>query len=103
MYVMFSGTHPFKANNNFDLCNNILSDQISFNGREWKEVSKSAKELIRGMLNKNKIQRPTLEKVMRHKWIKKYTNPKTKKKLISCKAINNLMNFNNERKLEQAL
>lgn len=37
------------------------------------------------------------------KWMRKYSNPATKLKKISDEAINNLMHFNSERKLEAAL
>ena len=43
MYIMLSGTHPFKATNNYDLCNQILNEQIQFRDKEWKNVSRSAK------------------------------------------------------------
>lgn len=46
MYLMFSGTHPFKAQNNFDLCSRILNDEVTFNSKEWQSVSKAAKQMI---------------------------------------------------------
>lgn len=61
MYLIFSGTHPFKATNNFELCRRIVNDQVNFNGPEWKAVSNEAKSLIRGMLTKNPSKRMNLE------------------------------------------
>jgi len=59
-----------------------------------------AKDIIKGMLVKNPLKRLTLDKILNHKWVKKYTNPKTKRKNISAQAIKNLVHFNGERKLE---
>ena len=63
MYLIFSGTHPFKATNNFDLCKRIINDQVNFNGPEWKAVSIEAKCLIKGMLTKNPFKRLNLEEL----------------------------------------
>ena len=100
LYLMFSGNHPFKATNNYDLCKRILNEQITFNGPEWKAISHDAKSLIKGMLNKDPLKRINLEELIGHKWIKKYCKPRTKKKFISSYATKNLMLFNSERKLE---
>jgi serine/threonine protein kinase len=103
MYLIFSGNHPFKATNNFDLCKRILNDQVKFNGPEWKAVSTEAKSLIKGMLTKNPLKRLNLDELIEHPWIRKYCKPRTKPKFISTYSTKNLMLFNSERKLEQAL
>ena len=63
LYLIFSGTHTFKATNNFELCRQIVNDQVNFNGPEWKAVSNEAKSLIRGMLTKNPSKRLNLEEL----------------------------------------
>jgi serine/threonine protein kinase len=103
MYLIFSGNHPFKATNNFDLCKRILNDQVKFNGPEWKAVSSDAKSLIKGMLTKNPLKRLNLIELSDNSWIRKYCKPRTKPKFISTYSTKNLMLFNSERKLEQAL
>jgi len=60
LYLMFSGTHPFKAQNNYDLCKRILNDQVCFKSKEWRCVSKHAKSLISAMLVKNPLKRLSL-------------------------------------------
>lgn len=84
MYIMFSGTHPFKATNNYDLCNQILNEQIQFREKEWRNVSKSAKCLIRAMLNKNPQKRLSLIEIRSNKWFKKYCRPSTKPKYVTA-------------------
>ena len=103
MYLILSGTHPFKSTNNFDFFKNVMIDQVNFNGSEWKSVSKSAKNLIRNMLMKKPSQRCKVQDILNSKWMKKYTKYRTVQKVISYDALKNLMLFNSERKLEQAL
>jgi hypothetical protein len=55
------------------------------------------------MLTKNPLKRLNLEELQYHKWIKKFCKPRTKSKPISTLSTKNLMLFNSERKLEQAL
>ena len=100
MYLMFSGNHPFKAQNNFDLCNRILQDEVSFTSKEWRLVSKSAKSLIQGMLVKNPLKRLSLLELLSNKWVRKFSKPSTKPKYLSVQATKNLMLYNSERKLE---
>ena len=62
-----------------------------------------AKAIIKRMLTKNPLKRINLDELINDKWIKKYCKPRTKKKPLSSHATKNLMLFNSERKLEQAL
>ena len=103
MYLMFSGTHPFKATNNYDFFKNVLDSSVNFTGPEWRCVSKSVKNLIRAMLTKNPTQRCKVSDILNSKWMKRYSKMTTPPKNISYDAIKNLMLFNSERKLEQAL
>lgn len=55
------------------------------------------------MLIKNPLKRLSLIELWANKWIKKFCLPTTKPKIISSETMKNLMLFNSERKLEQAL
>lgn len=103
MYIMFSGHHPFKSQNNIEFCKNVLTERPSFSSKEWMAVSKSAKSLIQGMLVKNPQKRLSILEILSSKWINKYCLPTTKRKQLSIQSIKNLMLFNSERKMEQAL
>ena len=47
----------------------IRSGQYEFPDPEWKNVSKDAKDLIRGMLKTDPHQRLTIDDVIKNKWI----------------------------------
>lgn len=83
MYLMFAGTHPFKAQNNFDMVKKILKDKPCFSSAEWLSVSKTAKSMIQGMLVKNPQKRLSLIELLSNKWIKKFCKPSNKPKYLS--------------------
>lgn len=60
MYIMLSGSHPFKANNNSEFCELVLKNQINFNSKEWNKISLYAKNMIKGMLVKNPKKRVSI-------------------------------------------
>ena len=47
----------------------IRSGQYEFPNPEWENVSKDAKDLIRGMLKTDPHQRLTIDDVIKNKWI----------------------------------
>jgi hypothetical protein len=55
------------------------------------------------MLVKNPLKRYSLIELLSNKWIRKYCKPQTKRKYLSLQSTKNIMLFNSERKLEQAL
>ncbi|RWS09524.1 MAP kinase-activated protein kinase-like protein [Dinothrombium tinctorium] len=51
----------------------IRAGEYDFPDAEWRNVSKEAKELIRGLLKTDPSERLTIEQVMKHKWIARHT------------------------------
>ncbi|RWS24997.1 MAP kinase-activated protein kinase 2-like protein [Leptotrombidium deliense] len=51
----------------------IRAGEYDFPDAEWKNVSKDAKNLIRGLLNTDPIKRITIEQLFKHPWIAKHT------------------------------
>ncbi|XP_065364167.1 MAP kinase-activated protein kinase 2 isoform X1 [Calliphora vicina] len=77
MYILLCGFPPFYSNNGMAISpgmkKRIRTGQYDFPNPEWKNVSQSAKDLIKGMLNVDPSKRLTIEEVMRNKWIAQYT------------------------------
>ncbi|XP_075154732.1 MAP kinase-activated protein kinase 2 [Haematobia irritans] len=77
MYILLCGFPPFYSNNGLAISpgmkKRIRTGQYDFPNPEWKNVSQSAKDLIKGMLNVDPSKRLTIEEVMRNKWIAQYT------------------------------
>lgn len=71
MYILLCGYPPFYSNHGLAISpgmkKRIRAGQYDFPDPEWKLVSKDAKDLIKGLLKTDPVERLTIEQVMRHK------------------------------------
>lgn len=78
MYILLCGFPPFYSNTGLAISpgmkKRIRTGQYEFPDPEWKSISHSAKDLIRGMLNVNAESRLTIGQVMGNEWISKFSN-----------------------------
>ena len=79
LYIMLSGTLPFNLKNNNDCSsideenNNNIELQYSIIKKEPKKIEKisnEARDLLKGLLNKNPNKRLTIEQILNHPWLK---------------------------------
>lgn len=73
-FILLSGTMPFDDENKPELFKKIISQDYSFTGDPWPQVSDSAMHFIKLFLTPNPIERMTAEKALKHKWIVNYGN-----------------------------
>ncbi|XP_065349747.1 MAP kinase-activated protein kinase 2 [Cloeon dipterum] len=77
MYILLCGFPPFYSNHGLAISpgmkKRIRMGQFDFPEPEWKNVSKDAKDLIKGMLCIDPTQRLEIFQVMNNKWIAQYT------------------------------
>ena len=69
LYTMLCGYPPFYANSDPEIFKKILVGNFSFRGTEWKNISNSAKDLIRSMLIVNTDMRYNAQQVLEHPWL----------------------------------
>ncbi len=95
LYIMLSGTLPFNLKNNESSSmdeenNNNIELQYSIINKEPKKIEKisdEAKDLLKGLLNKNPNKRLTIEQILNHPWLKcDEKNLKNKKYHLFTKA-----------------
>ena len=96
LYIMLSGTLPFNLKNNessemSEDSNNNIELQQSIINKEPKKIDKisdEAKDLLKGLLNKNPHKRLTIEQILNHPWLKndEKKNYKNKKYHLFTKA-----------------
>ena len=109
MYILLCGYPPFNGSSNVDIFHNIQYSQPLFNAEEWKDVSPSAIDLIKHMLNKNPNKRYTAEMCLEHKWFKEnemddpFGLKGYNKKYNQLKAVNKMAEFVKENKFKQAV
>ena len=105
MYILLAGHPPFEGKDFKDLKEVIKEAKVSFEGKEWEEISKDAKNLISSLLRKDSNKRITAEEAWNGSWIKRVT--KNKKQFVSSfKGKLNLSNFQcfaNKQKLQKAI
>ncbi len=68
MFLLLQGRLPFKAHNREDLMKKIIN--VDPFADEDLRLSEDAKDLLRGLLNKDNSMRLTAEQVLQHPWIK---------------------------------
>ena len=67
------GFPPFYSNHGLAISpgmkKRIRAGQYDFPNPEWRDVSNDAKEVIRGLLNTDPVQRFDIERIMRNQWV----------------------------------
>ncbi|XP_020773621.1 calcium/calmodulin-dependent protein kinase IGb [Boleophthalmus pectinirostris] len=68
-YILLCGYPPFYEETESRLFSKIMKAQYEFDSPFWDEISESAKDFIRNMMQKNPSMRFTTEQALRHPWI----------------------------------
>eukprot|EP00347_Sterkiella_histriomuscorum_P024166 403332075 len=103
LYILLCGYPPFAARNQNEIYQKILKGTFSFTSQEWSSVSKLAKDFIKKLLQKHASNRISAADALNDPWIKQFTEKSKIQKPICVSALNQLKNFQCERKLEQAV
>uniref|UniRef100_A0A3Q3L244 Calcium/calmodulin-dependent protein kinase IGb n=1 Tax=Mastacembelus armatus TaxID=205130 RepID=A0A3Q3L244_9TELE len=68
-YILLCGYPPFYEESESRLFSKIMKAQYEFDSPFWDDISDSAKDFIRNMMQKNPNMRYTTEQALRHPWI----------------------------------
>ncbi|KAJ0036342.1 hypothetical protein NQD34_005019 [Periophthalmus magnuspinnatus] len=68
-YILLCGYPPFYEETESRLFSKIMKAQYEFDSPFWDDISESAKDFIRNMMQKNPSMRFTTEQALRHPWI----------------------------------
>ncbi|KAI1890737.1 hypothetical protein AGOR_G00156710 [Albula goreensis] len=68
-YILLCGYPPFYEDTETQLFSKIMKAQYEFDSPFWDNISESAKDFIRNMMQKNPNMRLTTEEALRHPWI----------------------------------
>ena len=69
VYILLSGMLPFDAEDNKETARMTIYEPVPFTHPIWDFVTAEAKDLIKGLLNKDRFKRISLENVLTHPWI----------------------------------
>lgn len=82
LFTMLSGTLPFADDYGSPATEQIKRGQFSFRSQNWKKVSSTARDLIRQLLTTDVDKRPSIEQLLRHKWLADYKMISTVHKIM---------------------
>lgn len=68
-YILLCGYPPFYEETETRLFSKIMKAQYEFDSPFWDNISESAKDFIRNMMQKNPSMRYTTDQALRHPWI----------------------------------
>ncbi|KAJ9675623.1 hypothetical protein PVL29_024512 [Vitis rotundifolia] len=69
LYILLSGVPPFWAENDTGIFKEILKGELDFKSDPWPNISESAKDLIKKMLEMDPKKRISAHEVLCHPWI----------------------------------
>lgn len=70
LFTILSGYSPFTAETPQDFMKEVQPGfKVKFHTRYWQHVSEDAKDLIRQMLQFDPSMRPTIDEVLKHRWV----------------------------------
>ncbi|XP_032405951.1 calcium/calmodulin-dependent protein kinase type 1D [Xiphophorus hellerii] len=72
-YILLCGYPPFFEENETRLFSKIMRAEYAFHSPFWDDISESAKDFIRNMMEKKPTKRFTTEQALRHPWIAENT------------------------------
>lgn len=70
LFTMLSGTLPFADEYGCPATEQIKNGKFSFRSNNWKMVSQTAKDLICELLTTDVAKRPSIDLLLKHKWLK---------------------------------
>eukprot|EP01100_Stratorugosa_tubuloviscum_P014840 TRINITY_DN8169_c0_g1_i1.p1 TRINITY_DN8169_c0_g1~~TRINITY_DN8169_c0_g1_i1.p1 ORF type:complete len:396 (+),score=201.32 TRINITY_DN8169_c0_g1_i1:69-1256(+) len=100
LYILLCGYPPFYGNDDEEIYCAIQKGDFTFHSPAWDEISDTAKDIIRGLLNRHPKRRFTAIQALAHPWIVSY-NEVEAKPLRS--TIEELKKFNAKRKFKGAI
>lgn len=79
---MLSGTLPFADEYGSPATEQIKTGRFQFRSSNWSKVSQTAKSLIRELLTTNVEKRPSIDQLLRHRWLCDYSMISTAHKIM---------------------
>ncbi|KAF4381252.1 calcium and calcium/calmodulin-dependent serine/threonine-protein kinase [Cannabis sativa] len=99
LYILLSGYPPFIAQSNRQKQQMILAGDFSFYEKTWKNISSSAKQLIKSLLTVDPQKRPSAVELLDHPWVR---GDLAKEEQMDGEVVTRLQSFNARRKFRAA-
>lgn len=70
LFTMLSGTLPFADDYGTAAAEQIKRGKFEFRSSNWRSVSSTARDLIRELLTTDVTKRPSIDQLLKHKWLR---------------------------------
>ena len=78
LYILLCGYPPFYGDDDQEILQMVQRGKFDFDGEEWDEISKEAKDLIKKLICRPE-KRLTASEALQHKWFRKVLKHEKKK------------------------
>ena len=92
LYILLCGYPPFYGDDDQEILRMVQKGKFDFDGEEWDEVSKEAKDLIKKLITKPE-RRLTAQEALDHKWFKLHKNKNEEPKYLKKRNFNAFKKF----------
>ena len=100
LYILLCGYPPFYGDDDQEILQMVQKGKFDFDGEEWDEITKEAKDLIKKMICKPE-KRLTAQEALEHKWFRKTLKDDNSKKIkLKGKKLETFKNFQKNSKLK---
>lgn len=72
LYILLTGKMPFPSKSAKNLIEENEKCDVKFEKKTWKEYSAVALNFVQGLMDKDRIRRPSAEMALGHPWLSKY-------------------------------
>jgi calcium-dependent protein kinase len=101
LYIMLCGSPPFMGATDYDVLAKIRKGDVQFQPDDWKQVSTSATNLVRQLLEVNVAERCVAKEALKHPWIMR-TAPGAGEAQLQPNVVENLRRFREHSQLKKA-
>jgi calcium-dependent protein kinase len=103
MYLLLTGVLPYSGNNTTIVLKQIKANDPDFKREEYQKIDDSAKDLIKGMLQRNPKNRLTASQCLEHEWFKIMDKKKCdpSKETLDCSILSRLTQFKGGQKFKR--
>ena len=101
LYTLLCGYPAFCGDDDQEILRLVIKGKYDFDGEEWADISKEAKDLIKKMICKPE-RRLSATEVLDHKWVKMMTKGEAKDNLAKIKNLGGLKKTQHYTKMQQA-
>lgn len=91
IFTLLSGQPPFGGESKEEIQWNIVNAELVFDPDAWERVSSNATDFCLKCLNRNWQERPRVEQLFEHAWIKEWVDDPVIKRESGLKIASNLL------------